>query len=74
MRCNTLRYYTLRIYADFDRSAIFFNKFSRQFLHLSALNFPGHCRTGGTSARVDRIASARERELRANRYAAWGVR
>jgi hypothetical protein len=31
-------------------------------------------RTGGTSARVDRIASARERELRANRYAAWGVR
>jgi hypothetical protein len=31
-------------------------------------------RTGGTSARVDRIASARERDLRANRYAAWGVR
>lgn len=31
-------------------------------------------RTGGTSERVDRIASARERELRANRYAAWGVR
>lgn len=31
-------------------------------------------RTGGTSERVDRIVSARERELRANRYAAWGVR
>jgi len=27
-----------------------------------------------TSRRVDRIASARARELRANRYAAWGVR
>jgi hypothetical protein len=31
-------------------------------------------RTGGTSERVDRIASARGRDLRANRYAAWGVR
>jgi hypothetical protein len=26
------------------------------------------------SARIDRIASARERDLRANRYALWGVR
>lgn len=31
-------------------------------------------RTGGNSERVDRIATARERDLRANRYAAWGVR
>lgn len=29
--------------------------------------------TSDTSARVDRIASARERELRSNRYALWGV-
>ncbi len=28
----------------------------------------------GTTARVDRIASVRERELRQNRYAGWGVR
>lgn len=29
---------------------------------------------GGTSERVDRIASARAAELRENRFAAWGVR
>ena len=28
----------------------------------------------GTTARMDRIASTRERELRQNRYLAWGVR
>jgi hypothetical protein len=27
-----------------------------------------------TTARIDRIASARQRDLRGNRYAAWGVR
>ncbi|MEZ4293974.1 MAG: hypothetical protein R3B70_03275 [Polyangiaceae bacterium] len=31
-------------------------------------------RTGGESARVDRIAGARASDLRANRFAAWGVR
>jgi len=31
-------------------------------------------RRGGESARVDRIASAREADLRQNRFAAWGVR
>jgi hypothetical protein len=30
--------------------------------------------TGGTTERIDRIASARGRELRDNRYASWGVR
>lgn len=30
--------------------------------------------TNGTSARMDRIAAARSRDLRDNRYAAWGVR
>jgi hypothetical protein len=29
---------------------------------------------GPPSARIDRIASVRERELRDNRYAMWGVR
>jgi len=29
---------------------------------------------GPPSARIDRIASVRERDLRANRYAMWGVR
>jgi hypothetical protein len=28
----------------------------------------------GTTARMDRIANERERELRQNRYLAWGVR
>jgi hypothetical protein len=31
-------------------------------------------RTGGESARIDRIASARTADLRANRFASWGVR
>jgi hypothetical protein len=31
-------------------------------------------RTGGESARVDRIATARASDLRANRFASWGVR
>lgn len=31
-------------------------------------------RTGGESARIDRIASARASDLRDNRFAAWGVR
>jgi hypothetical protein len=31
-------------------------------------------RSGGESARVDRIAGARAADLRANRFAAWGVR
>jgi hypothetical protein len=30
--------------------------------------------TGGTSARIDRIAMAREGDLRDNRFARWGVR
>jgi hypothetical protein len=30
--------------------------------------------TEGTTARIDRITSERERELRQNRYLAWGVR
>jgi hypothetical protein len=37
----------------------------------AATPFP---RTGGESARVDRIAGARAADLRANRFAAWGVR
>jgi len=31
-------------------------------------------RTGETSLRIDRIAEARERDLRQNRYLAWGVK
>jgi hypothetical protein len=31
-------------------------------------------RQGGESARIDRIASARESDLRDNRFASWGVR
>jgi hypothetical protein len=31
-------------------------------------------RTGGESARIDRIASARGADLRDNRFAAWGVK
>ncbi len=31
-------------------------------------------KTGGESARIDRIASARAADLRDNRFAAWGVR
>ncbi|MCC6555365.1 MAG: hypothetical protein IT372_20585, partial [Polyangiaceae bacterium] len=37
----------------------------------AATPFP---REGGETERVDRIASARAADLRANRYAAWGVR
>lgn len=36
----------------------------------AATPFP---RSGGESARIDRIASARAADLRANRFAAWGV-
>lgn len=36
----------------------------------AATPFP---RTGGESARIDRIASARAADLRANRFASWGV-
>lgn len=31
-------------------------------------------REGGTSSRIDRIASARQRDLRKNQYARWGVK
>jgi len=36
--------------------------------------FPEKFEPGTTTARVDRIALARSRELRSNRYALWGVR
>lgn len=36
--------------------------------------FEERFKTGGTTARIDRIASARAHDLRENRYAAWGVR
>ncbi|MBN2193943.1 MAG: hypothetical protein JW751_14095 [Polyangiaceae bacterium] len=36
--------------------------------------FPDRFELGRTTERIDRIAEARERELRENRYAAWGVR
>jgi hypothetical protein len=36
--------------------------------------FDDRFETSGTTARMDRIASARRRDLRDNRYAAWGVR
>lgn len=36
--------------------------------------FPDRFEAGATTARIDRIASARERDLRENRYALWGVR
>jgi hypothetical protein len=47
--------------------------FSRSTAELfdPATPFP---REGGETARIDRIASARASDLRANRYAAWGVR
>ena len=44
---------------------------STQELFDAATPFP---RSGGESARVDRIATARAADLRANRFAAWGVR
>jgi hypothetical protein len=31
-------------------------------------------KTGGESARIDRIAMARTSDLRQNRFAAWGVK
>jgi hypothetical protein len=31
-------------------------------------------RVGGESGRIDRIAQVREKQLRANRFAAWGIR
>jgi hypothetical protein len=31
-------------------------------------------RSGGSTARLDRISSSRERDLRENRFASWGVR
>lgn len=42
--------------------------------HSTAPLFAERFETGDTTARVDLIASARGRELRSNRYAAWGVR
>lgn len=36
--------------------------------------FTARFETGDTTARMDMIASARSRDLRDNRYAAWGVR
>jgi hypothetical protein len=44
---------------------------STQELFDAATPFP---RSGEESARVDRIAAARASDLRANRFAAWGVR
>jgi hypothetical protein len=44
---------------------------STQELFDASKPFP---RSGGESARVDRIATARAADLRANRFAAWGVR
>lgn len=43
---------------------------SRSTQELFSEQFP---RQGGNSARVDRIAGARSRELRSNRFAQWGV-
>lgn len=40
----------------------------------TAALFSERFETGATTARVDAIASVRGRELRDNRYAAWGVR
>ena len=44
---------------------------SRSSQELFAEPFP---REGGGSARVDRVAAVRSRELRDNRFARWGVR
>jgi hypothetical protein len=40
----------------------------------TAALFPSAAAAGAPSNRIDRIASVRERELRENRYALWGVR
>lgn len=42
--------------------------------HSTAPLFAERFQTGDTTARMDLIASARGRELRDNRFAAWGVR
>lgn len=42
--------------------------------HSTASLFAERFETGGTTARMDLIASARSRDLRDNRYASWGVR
>jgi hypothetical protein len=42
--------------------------------HSTAPLFAERFETGDTTARMDLIASARSRDLRDNRYAAWGVR
>jgi hypothetical protein len=42
--------------------------------HSTASLFAERFETGDTTARMDMIASARRRDLRDNRYAAWGVR
>jgi hypothetical protein len=42
--------------------------------HSTAPLFAERFETGATTARMDLIASARGRDLRDNRYAAWGVR
>jgi len=42
--------------------------------HSTAPLFAERFQTGDTTARIDLIASARGRELRDNRFAAWGVR
>jgi hypothetical protein len=42
--------------------------------HSTASLFSERFETGDTTARMDRIASERRRDLRDNRYAAWGVR
>jgi hypothetical protein len=42
--------------------------------HSTASLFSEPFETGHTTARMDLIASARSRDLRDNRYAAWGVR
>jgi hypothetical protein len=42
--------------------------------HSTASLFSERFETGDTTARMDLIASARARDLRDNRYAAWGVR
>lgn len=42
--------------------------------HSTAPLFAERFETGDTTARVDLIVSARSRDLRDNRYAAWGVR
>lgn len=54
-----------------DASAAMIRARSAQELFDASTPFP---RSGDESARVDRIAAARAGDLRANRFAAWGVR